>query len=43
MRDPYGSITVQDMIKTNAKAQFEGSVSSYPVPDTQSKLYRIHG
>ena len=31
------------MIKTNARAQFEGSVSSYPVPDTQSKLYKIHG
>ncbi len=43
MKDPYGSITIQDMTKTTAKAQFEGTVSAYPVPDTQSKLYRIHG
>ena len=43
MRNPYGSIEVADMIRTTAKAQYEGSCSVYPVPDTQSKLYKIHG
>ena len=41
--DPYGSITVKDMIKKTAKAQFEGICASYPVPDTRPKLYKVHG
>ena len=39
----YGSITIQDMMKNDAKAQFEGNVPRYPVPDTRSKLYKVHG
>ena len=42
-KDPYGDITVQNMMQTEAKAQFEGVCVKYPVPDTQNKLYKIHG
>lgn len=43
MKNPYGSITIQDMMKQDAKAQFEGNVARYPVPDTRSMLYKVHG
>ena len=43
MKNLYGSITIQDMMKNDAKAQFEGNVPRYPVPDTRSKLYKVHG
>jgi len=42
-RDPYASISIADMTKTDAKAQFDGICVHYPVPDTRNKTYKIHG
>ena len=41
--NPYGSISVNDMLAREAKAQFDGSCAKYPVPDTRPMLYKIHG
>ena len=41
--DPYGQISIQNMMSSEAKAQFDGVCVRYPVPDTQNKLYRVHG
>ena len=42
-KDLYGDITIGHMMTTEAKAQFEGNVSRYPVPNNDSKIYKIHG
>ena len=42
-KDPYGGVTVKNMMQSEAKAQFEGICVQYPTPDTTNKLYRIHG
>ena len=42
-KNPYAGISVQDMLQKEAKAQFDGSVARYPVPDNMPKLYRIYG
>ena len=41
--DPYGKLSMADMMQTEAKAQYDGVCVRYPVPDTSAKLYRIHG
>jgi hypothetical protein len=43
MKNVHAGISVQDMLQKEAKAQFDGTVARYPVPDTMAKLYRIHG
>ena len=44
LRDnPYGTLEVADMLKREAKAQFDGNVPKYPVPDTGPMMYRIYG
>ena len=42
-KDLYGDITIGHMMTTEAKAQFEGNVSRYPVPNNDAKIYKIHG
>lgn len=39
----YGSITINDMLQRDSKAQFDGVCVRYPVPDTRPKLYKVHG
>ena len=39
--NPYGGISVSDMFMREAKAQFDGNVPRYPVPDTRSMTYKV--
>ena len=41
--NPYGTVEISDMFKREAKAQYDGIVPRYPVPDTGPKMYRIYG
>ena len=41
--NPYGSISVHDMLARDAKAQFDGACAKYPVPDTRAMFYKAHG
>ena len=41
--DAYGSIQIKDMFERNPKAQFDGGVARYRLPDTRPHLHKIHG
>ena len=43
LNDPYKDISVNNMIQTNSKPQYEGLAPNYQVPTGILKQYRIHG
>ena len=42
-KDPYMNVEISDMFKREAKAQYEGTVPRYKLPDTGPHQYRIYG